>query len=321
MSNSTVTHPGEGLQSGGVFDTRALFAPVFEVLSAEKIDRLLTQIVYNVDWDSTRKVTINIIAEVTKLHANIIGYIPVAGVSVGACRVSIGVVRLSLAMASLGASRMLGIAETNTFGNLLDATNSIKDGFLEVSPLAVGAGLYLSKHTPSMSLLVSDLKVSQDKFGIISEFCKTTVEKAKKEDEDKYEHYKPWAQTLLKTTEKTYLFATEGAQCIVTCAAWGNIAMGIGGLAVAPYTGGASLPWAVTSLAKGALSLGASSLLEMATTYDLHGKVIRFFVPEKKEDSSDADFILMKLILELEKDREKFAEAYEAIEASGLNFS
>jgi hypothetical protein len=148
--------------------------------------------------------------------------------------------------------------------------------------------------------------------GVISDFCHKAKESAVAFEKEKYSEYKPWAQTVLHVVEKTYHFATEGADCIVTCAAWGNIAVGVGALVASPYTGGGSLPYAVTSIAKGAFALGASSLLELAQEYDLQGKVTRFFAGEE-EAKPDIEATLFRLNLLL-NDCACFGEAYEAID-------
>jgi hypothetical protein len=297
-----------------MIETPDTFAPVFQALKAERIDQILTKIVYEVDWGAKGKTTINVIAHVTNMHANIIGYLPVAGVSLGACRLSLGVLRLSLAAASLGACRMLGLPQLHTFTDLVSHASSVKTGFIEVMPLAVGALAYLSNYTPSLDLLVTDLKVSSDKLGVISEFCEQTVRSGLKEDEARYEELKPWARNVIKVAEKTYTFATEGAECIVTCAAWGDIAVGLGSLIASPYTGGTTVPYALTSIARGALALGASSLIELATEYDLKGKITSYFTSGDADYVKEADALLYKTVYMLYHGIEEFGAIYEALE-------
>lgn len=295
-----------------LIETPSTFSPVLAYLSAEKIDEVLTKLVYEVDWEGKKKVTINVIANVSSMHAKIIGYLPVAGVTLGAIRISAGVLKIGLAAASLGACTMLGLPQAHSFADIVSSVGSVKQGVIEIMPLAVGAGMYLSNYTPSFDVLVTDLKVSQDKMGVISNFCQQATESAMAAEKEKYAEYKPWAQTVLHVAEKTYHFATEGADCIVTCAAWGNIAVGVGALVASPYTGGSSLPYALTSIAKGAFALGASSLLELAQEYDLQGKVTRLFSSDEATEI-DVDSKLFKLQLLL-GDCADFGEAYEAID-------
>lgn len=326
MSITSVTSTSLALndlahQEGALdLETPKEFEPVFSHLAIKKVDEVVTRIVYTVDWEGKKQTTINVIAVISRTHARIIGYMPVAGVALGACRISLGFLKLGLAAASLGACQMFGLPMTSSLGDVVQNVNTIRHGFIEVLPLAVGAATYLSNYTPSVDLLVSGLKVSDDKWGVVADFCETTTKAAFKEDEDeKYAEYKPWAKTMIKACEKTYTFATDGAECIVTCAAWGDIALGVGALITSPYTGGASLPYALVSIARGALSLGASSLIDLASEYDLKGKIISYFSPE--EDSFDPDFELLRLTYLNYHDCYKFAEAYEAMEQLGLSSS
>lgn len=297
-------------------ETPSSFEPVFVHLAVNKVDEVLTRIVYTVDWDAKKKTTINVIAVISRAHAKIIGYMPVAGVTVGACRLSVGMLRLGIAAASLGACKMFGIPASTTMGDVVQSLKTIKHGFVEVLPLAVGAATYLSNYTPSVDLLVSGLQLSEDKWGVVADFCETTTASAFKDDEEKYSEYKPWAKTLMTVCEKSYTFATEGAECIVTCAAWGDIALGMGALVASPYTGGTSLPYAVMSIARGALALGASSLLDLAREHDLQGKVAALF--GAGEPTYDPDFEVQKLTYQLYDNCHIYGEIYEAIEKSGL---
>lgn len=300
-------------------ETPREFEPVFTHLAINKIDEVVTRIVYTVDWEGKKQTTINVIAVISRTHARIIGYMPVAGVALGACRMSLGFLKLGLAAASLGACKMFGLPMTSTLGEVVQNVNSIKQGFIQVLPLAVGAATYLSNYTPSVDLLVSGLKVSEDKWGVVTDFCETTTKAAFKEDEDRYQEYKPWAKTVLHACEKTYTFASDGAECLVTCAAWGDIALGVGALIASPYTGGTSLPYALVSIARGALSLGASTLIDMANEYDLKGKIVSYF--SSGEEKYDPEFEIYRLTYLNYHECHKFAEAYEAMEALGLSSS
>lgn len=295
-----------------VIETPSTFMPVLDFLSAEKVDEVLTKLVYEVDWEGKKKVTINVIAHVSSLHARIVGYIPVAGVTIGAIRISTAVVKIGLAAASLGACSMLGLPQAHSFADIVSSMGSIKHGIIEIMPLAVGAAVYMSNFTPSFDVLVTDLKVSQDKMGVISDFCQKATDSAIAFEKDKYAEYKPWAKVIMHAAEKTYHFATEGADCIVTCAAWGNIAVGLGALVASPYTGGGSLPYALTSIAKGSLALGASSLLELAQEYDLQGKITRLFSSgEDTEPDIEGQLFRLQLML---NDCACFGEIYEALD-------
>jgi hypothetical protein len=320
MTVTTVSHPASTPLHGSVLlETPRAFSFVFDILDAQKIDRIMTKMVYDVDWDKHSKRSIEVIAVITRAHANIIGFMPVVGVSRGAFRLSIGVLRLALAAASLGACRMFGVKEAATFCDFASHAYSIKEGVVEIMPLAFGAGMYLSNFTPSIDLLVTDLKVSQDKWGVVSEFCHQTTAAALKADEEKYQDLKPWAAGLTKACEKTYVFATEGAECIVTCAAWGDIALGVGALVASPIAGGSTVPYGLYSIARGALALGASSLLDLAKEWDLQGKITRLIVDGTRDPVAEVEASLFKLIYQLNKDCEQFAIAYEAIEELGLD--
>lgn len=293
--------------------TPTSFAAVFDALNIEKIDHIMTKLVYTVDWPGKGKVVINVLAKVTRLQAQIIGYIPVTGVAIGACRLSVGVLQLGLTAASLGACQMLGLPIGVSFGDVVTSMSAIKQGIIEISPLAVGLGAYLVDHTPSVPHLIADLKVTSDKWGVLSEFCHSTAVDAASSEKEKYQDYKPWAKTVMDATDKTYVFATEGAECMVTCAAWGNLALGVGALATAPFTRGATLPYAVTSLASGALALGASTLLALADEYEIKGRLTRWFYPEDEVSGDAIDGTLLKLMLRLQ-DAADMSDAYEAID-------
>lgn len=257
-------------------ETPSPFNAIFDVLKAEKIDQIMTKIAYEVDWEGKGKTTVNIITNITKSYVQVVGYMPVVGVSLGAFKFSIGALRLSLLAASMGARKMLGLEHLHGTDQILSLGDHVGQGFIEVLPLAIGAGVYVSSYVPSLEIFVSDLKVKENKLGVVTQFCETTVESAFKEDPEAYPNLKPWARSLAHACEKTYLFATEGAECIVTCAAWGDIALGVGALAVSPFTGAASMPYGIASIARGALALGASSLLDLASQYDLLGRVKEF---------------------------------------------
>lgn len=304
------THHDEG--EAPLIETPSTFAPVFNLLNAEKIDHVLTKLVYEIDWEGKKKVTINIIANVSSLQARILGYMPVAGVTLGAFRISSGVLKLGLAAASLGACRMFGLPQTQSFTEIVTSLGSIKHGVVEVMPLAFGAAAYLADYAPPVELLVTDLKISRDKMGVLSEYCHQTAESAFAADKDKYLEYKPWAKTLMHAAEKTYQFATEGVECLVTCAAWGDIGIGLGALAVSPYTGGGSLTYGLSSIARGALALGASSLLEIAEEYDLKGKVTRLFTSD--DGLVDVDDSLCRLQVQLSECAASLGGIYEALE-------
>jgi len=296
-----------------LIETPETFASVFDFLKAEKIDHILTRIAYEVDWEEKGKVTINVIANVSSMHATIIGYLPVAGVTKGAFKLSLGMLRASLAIASLGACRMLGLPEMFSFHDITSHIGSVRDGIIEIMPLAFGTGAFISNYTPSVDLLVTDLKVSQDKLGVISEFCHSTVASAVKTEESKYDHYKPWARTLAVAGEKTFVFASDGVECLVTCAAWGDLAIGTAAIVTAPVTGGASIGFGLTSITRGALALGASTLLDLAKEYDLQGKVMSYFVEDKKPDDG-CDAVIYRLCYNLYNNAANFNQAYEAIE-------
>lgn len=287
-----------------LIETPSTFLPVLDYLRAEKIDEVLTRLVYQVDWEDKKKVTINVIASISSTHAKIIGYLPVASVGLGVIRMSSGVLQIALAAASLGACTMLGLPQTRSFASMVSSVNAIKHGVIEVMPLVVGGAMYVGQYTPSFDVLVVDLKVSPNKWGVISDFCHQTTTLAIADEKHKYAEYTPWAQTALHVIEKSYTFATEGADCIVTCAAWGNIAVGVGALLASPYTGGGSLPYALTSFVKGALALGASSLLGLAEEYDLRSRIVKVL---SKQDT--VDDVLDRLHLQL-AERDCFGDVY-----------
>lgn len=282
-------------------ETPISFLPVLKHLSAERIDEVLTRLVYEIDWEKKTKVAIHVIASVSSTQAKIIGYLPVASVALGALRMSEGVLKVGLAAASLGACSMLGLPQSDTFDSMVSSIHTMSQGVIEVMPLVVGSAMYIAQYAPSFDVLVVDLKVSQNKSGVITDFCQQAVQSAMADEKDKYAEYKPWAQTALHVIEKSYSFATEGAHCIVTYAAWGNIAVGVGALLASPATGGALLPYAITSFVKGLFALGATAAVELAQQYNLQERIIKVF----SQDEPHVDGVVDNLHRELDKLRQE----------------
>lgn len=283
-----------------VINTPSSFSPVFE-----KIDEVLTRLVYEVDWDGKKKVTINIIAKVSSLHTHIIGYLPVVGVSLGAVKISKAVLKIGLLAASFGACSMVGISPPVLLTDLMSPIGSIKEGIVEVLPLAVGAGMYVSHHVPSFDVVVRDLKVLQDKTGVIANIIKETKDSVIAAEEDKYEEFTPWAKTACQVVEKTYCFAVDGKEYLVTCAALGALAVGIGGVVASSFTGGASLPPSVGLIAQGAAALGLESLVDYVKGLELPEKIVGVFASDP-----DPDDTLYSLTARIHSGAADFEEAY-----------
>jgi hypothetical protein len=287
--------------------TPTSFDHIFDVLDAEKIDHLLTRFAYEVDWGHHKKITLNVLAHVTRTQAHIIGYYPIVGVTQGSLTLSLGLIQLSLSLAALGAYSLMGIAAPQTFEGVLSASSHIAQGTIALVPLALGSTVYLADHTPSLEIYVQKLTLSQDKWHVICDYIHDISHSTDLRPEPDTLDMQPWAKQVVCGIEKTYTLATDGAECMVTCAAWGNLFLGAGGILAAPFTGGSSLPFAASQIAQGALALGAMSLIDQ----DLKTQVTHYLFP-KKQDSVDAT--LDQLVYNVNQGVELFAEAYQAFE-------
>lgn len=268
-------------------ETSAFFDSSLEHLDTKKVKNIFTKIRCEVESSSGGKVAVYLIAKVSKLRTQIIGFVPVASVGLGFCRISVGLARLAMAAASIGTANLLGLPASLAVDKSFVDAELIKQGFVNLLPLAAGALVLMKESTPSFDVMVTDFAVSNDRSGVLKHYISHAAASAFAEDE-RLAHYRPESRKIIQFCEKTFALVSEGAQIVVTCAAWGDIAMGVGALAVAPVTSGTTLPYAATSIAKGTFALSASSLLDMVEKYEVKQKVMgwisSFFEEEDEED-------------------------------------
>jgi len=271
-------------------DTSVFFDSSLDHLKSKKVQNIFTKVRCEVETTSGGKVAVYLIAKVSQLRTQIIGFVPVASVGLGFCRVSVGLARLAMAAASIGTANLLGLSPSLAVDKAFVDAELIKQGFVNLLPLAAGALVLMKDATPSFDVMVTDFSVSSDRAGVVKHYVSQAATKAFAEDE-RLSHLRPESRSIIQFCEKTFSLVSEGASIVVTCAAWGDIVMGVGALAAAPMTSGSTLPYAVTSIAKGTFSLTASSILDLVEKYEVKEKVMSWisgFFHEEKDAEEEA---------------------------------
>ncbi len=248
------------------FGTPAEFSPVFEALKASGVDEIMARLVYEVDWKEGKRVAIQVVTKVTRLQTEVLGYWPMAKVTMGVCRVSMNAIRLGVLLASIGASRGLGLAASSSMEGALVAASGMKEGLLDVVPLAIGTGVYFAGHLPPLELVVSKLKVSGPWETVKTTLAETAGE-AFAADVEAYEGYTPLAGRVMTTVNHVYTLATDGASCLVEYVAWGDLAVGAVALASSPMLGPAAASYGTAAVVRGAVGLGAKPLVNYVQSW------------------------------------------------------
>jgi len=241
------------------FETPAEFSPVFEALGPSGVDQIVIRL-HQVNWKEGKRMAIQVVAKVTRLQTEVLGYVPMARVTMGVCKVSLNAIRLGVLLASIGAARGLGLASSSSMKGALEAASGMKEGLLDVVPLAIGTGVYLAGHLPPLELVVSNLNVSGPWEGLKMTFRDTATE-AFTAEVDPYADYNPLAGRVMSAVNQVYTLATDGASCLVEYVAWGDLAMGAAALASSPLLGPAAASYGTSAVIRGAVGLGAKPLV------------------------------------------------------------
>lgn len=254
-------------------------------LHIDKVNTILTKIRCEVESESGAKVPVDLIAKVSKWRTQVLGFVPVISTGVGLCRVSVGMAKVALAVASIGAANLLGLSSSPLTQAFVDAA-LVKEGFINLLPLAAGALVMMKEATPSFDVMVTDFSVSEDRVGVVKHYVSHVASKAFGEDE-KLTDLKLESRKIIQIYEKTFSVVSKGVKVVVTCAPWIDIAKGVVEIVVSPFIGGATLPSGVMSVARGSLVLAGPSIVESVKSKILPALMERigsYFDEEEKEE-------------------------------------